>query len=203
MIRSPDGQTIVFDARPNGAADIYTVRADGGEPKRLTDNPAEDHVPCFSNDGRWIYFSSARSGQREIYRMPAEGGPQVQVTHGDAYAPLAADGKWLYYVKPSRPYRIWKAAVEGGEESVVAESDMTTPLNFAVAPSGIYFSDRIRDPHRPWLRLYQWSDGNLLDLAPFEKTPFLHMSVSPDEKWLLFTRLDLQVNDLMLVENFH
>ncbi|HKE23451.1 MAG TPA: LpqB family beta-propeller domain-containing protein, partial [Bryobacteraceae bacterium] len=139
---SPDGQTIVFDARPNGAADIYTVRADGGEPKQLTSNPAEDHVPCFSNDGRWIYFSSTRSGQREIYRMPAEGRPQVQVTHGGGYATLAADGKWLYYVKPGRPYRIWKAAVEGGEESVVVESGMTTPLNFAVAPSGIYFSDR-------------------------------------------------------------
>jgi Tol biopolymer transport system component len=200
---SPDGQTIVFDARPNGAADIYTVRADGGEPKRLTDNPAEDHVPCFSNDGRWIYCSSTRPGQREIYRMPAEGGPQVQVTHRGAYASLAADGKWLYYVKPAPPYPIWKAAVEGGQETVVAESDMTTPLNFAVATSGIYFSDRIRDPERPWLRLYQWSEGKLLDLGRFEKPPFLHMSVSPDEKWLLFTRLDLQVNDLMLVENFH
>lgn len=198
---SPDGQTIVFDARPNGAADIYTVRADGGEPKRLTDNPAEDHVPCFSNDGRWIYFSSTRSGRREVYRMPAEGGPQAQVTHSGAYAPLAADGKWLYYVQQAGPYAIWKAALEGGEESVVTESDMTTPLNFAVAPSGIYFSDR-RVPQR-WLRLYRWSDGKVLDVARFEKPPFLQMSASPDERWLLFTRLDLQVNDLMLVDNFH
>src|SRR5262249_42465379 len=49
---SPDGQPIVFDARPSGNADVYMVRADGGTPKRLTDHPAEDHLPCFSADGQ-------------------------------------------------------------------------------------------------------------------------------------------------------
>ena len=198
---SPDGQTIVFDARPNGAADIYTVRADGGEPMRLTDSPAEDHVPCFSNDGRWIYFSSTRSGQRQIYRMPAEGGPAVQITRGGAFAAVAADGKLLYYTKAAR-FAFWKSPAEGGAESPVVESTMSTPLNFAVSPSGTYFTATAPDQARSSLRLYRWSDGKVQDLAQFEMPPFLQMAVSPDEKWLLFTRLDSQVNDLMLVENF-
>jgi Tol biopolymer transport system component len=117
---SPDGDMIVFDARPNGAADVYSVRADGGIPKRLTDHPAEDHVPCYSADGRWIYFASLRSGPGQVYRMPATGGEAVQVTRKGAYAPIASpDGKWIYYEKENG---IWKVPPDGGEEVQVLEA---------------------------------------------------------------------------------
>jgi Tol biopolymer transport system component/tRNA A-37 threonylcarbamoyl transferase component Bud32 len=198
---SPDGQTIVFDARPEGASDIYSIRAGGGDPKRLTDHPAEDHVPCFSNDGRWIYFSSTRSGTRQIYRMPAEGGTPVQITRGGAFATVAVDGKWLYYAT-SNPSQLWKAPAEGGEESVVTEDRWSNPLSFAVTRSGVYFVSRTLGVASLSLKMYRFSDSKLLDLGRFEKAPFLQMAVSSDEKWLLFTRLDSQVNDLMLVENF-
>ena len=201
---SPDGQTIVFDARPNGAGDIYSVRADGGDPKQLTDNPAEDHVPCFSNDGHWIYFSSTRLGPRQIFRMPAAGGPAVQITRDGAFAAIASDGTWLYYTTSGRSgFALAKVPAEGGETSMVSEFSGATPLNFAVAPSGIYFSSRSGNPPHPSLNLYSWSDGKVQEIARFEKQPFLHLSVSPDEKWLIFTRLDSQINDLMLVDGFH
>jgi Tol biopolymer transport system component len=177
------------------------VRVGGGEPKRLTDNPAEDHVPCFSGDGRWIYFSSTRSGRRQIYRIPAEGGPAVQITRDGGYAAAATDGKWLYYVKDVN-FALWKVLAEGGQEAMVFDARLRTPLDFAAARSGIYFIERTPDPARSLLEIYRWSDGKVQELAPFEKAPSLQMGVSPDEKWLLFTRLDSQVNDLMLVENF-
>ena len=41
----PDGQFIVFDARPEGNADIHTVPSGGGPVKRLTSYAGEDHVP--------------------------------------------------------------------------------------------------------------------------------------------------------------
>jgi Tol biopolymer transport system component len=198
---SPDGQTIVFDARPDGASDIYSVRSGGGEPKRLTDHPAEDHVPCFSNDGRWIYFSSTRSGTRQIYRMPAEGGTPVQITRGGAFAAVATDGNWLYYARGG-PSQLWKTPVEGGEESRVSESVMSNALSFGVTRLGVYFVSRTLDPAGLSLKMYRFSDSKLLDIGRFEKLPFLQLAISPDEKWLLFTRLDSQVNDLMLVENF-
>jgi len=200
---SPDSQTIAFDARPEGLADIYSISLSGGAPKRLTDHPAEDHIPCFSTDGRWIYFASTRTGQRQLYRMAANGGPATQITRKGAYTCAASpDGKWIYYSRP--PAGLWKVPVDGGEETQVAEVPaLNNPFAFTVAASGIYFCG-LRDPasgSAP-LKLYRFSDDKVVELGRFDKILRLGLSVSPDEKWLGFTQLDSSVDDLILVEGF-
>ena len=200
---SPDGQTIVFDARPEGLADVYSIPAEGGTPKRLTDHPAEDHVPCYSADGRWIYFASTRSGGRQLYRMPANAGDVVQITRKGAYASMASsDGKWIYYSKPSGA--IWKVSVDGGEETPVVDAgSIYNAFTFCVTASGIYFAGAPDPASRTVpLKLYRFADGRTVELGHFDKPLSLHMSISPDEKWLLYTQLDSSVDDLVLVENF-
>jgi len=200
---SPDGQTIVFDARPEGLADIYSIRADGGTPKRLTDHPAEDHVPCYSADGRWIYFASTRSGGRQLYRMPANGGDAVQITHKGALVSMASpDGQWIYYSTAAGA--IWKVPAEGGEETAVMEArSISNAFAFWVTASGIYFAGVPGHASGTVpLKLYRFADGKTVDLGHFDKRPDLHINVSPDEKWLLYTQLDSSVDDLVLVENF-
>jgi len=63
---SADGQRLIFYARPDGQADVFEKPVAGGKVRRLTDDPADDTMPCYSRDGAWIYFSSSRSGQVEI-----------------------------------------------------------------------------------------------------------------------------------------
>ncbi len=200
---SPDGRTIVFDARPEGLADVYSIPAEGGPPKRLTDHPAEDHVPCYSADGRWIYFASTRSGERQLYRMPADAGDVVQITRKGAYASMASsDGKWIYYSKASGA--IWKVPADGGEETAVVDAgSIYNAFTFCVTGSGIYFAGA-PDPRSRTvaLKLYRFADGKTVELGHFDKPLSLHISVSPDEKWLLYTQLDSSVDDLVLVENF-
>lgn len=59
---SPDGQYIVF-ASNRGATDfkdhrcLYTMRADGSEPRRLTEAPTNDVWPSWSPDGEWIVYT--------------------------------------------------------------------------------------------------------------------------------------------------
>jgi Tol biopolymer transport system component len=77
---SPDGRTIIFDARPNGRSNIYTVPATGGTPKAISANNFEDKLPSFSHDGKWIYFGSGRNGSVQLWKMPAQGGPASQMT---------------------------------------------------------------------------------------------------------------------------
>ena len=201
---SPDSRTIVFDARPEGSADIYAIAAGGGSIRRLTDHPSEDHIPCYSPDGRWIFFASTRSGERQVYRMPANGGEAVQITRHGGYVPAASpDGKWVYYSKSGGG--IWKVAVDGGEERpVLDERSVNSNLfTFAVAASGIYFAGAYDPGSRTVpLKLYRFSDGKTLELGHFDKPLGLFFSVSPDERWLLFTQLDSAVDDLMQVENF-
>ena len=200
---SPDGRTIVFDARPQGMADVYSIAAEGGAPKRLTNHPPENHVPCYSVDGRWIYFASTRSGVRQIYRMPAQGGEAVQITRQGAYVPMPSpDGKWIYYSKEEGG--IWRVAVEGGEEVPVVEARATySGFLFGVTASGIYYAGALDPVSRTApLKMYRLADGKTVELGHFDKPLGLFFSVSPDEKWLLYSQMDSSVDDLMLVENF-
>jgi hypothetical protein len=196
------GQTIAFDARPDGQSDIYSIRADGGAPKRLTDNPAADSVACFSADGRWVFYHSSRSGEGHLYRIPAGGGEPVQMTQGNGGDPHASpDGKWIYF---GREDSLWKVAVEGGPETeVLPRRSLYSAKSFALATSGIYFAGPLdRDSRVVPLRLLRYGEGKAAEVTRFERPPWLEFSVSPDEKWLVFTRLDSAVNEVMLVENF-
>jgi Tol biopolymer transport system component len=84
---SPDGSQIVFHARPQGPGDIYAIPVNGGTPKRITDDPADDWGASWSRVGQWIYFASNRTGRFEVWRAPANGGAAVQVSKNGAIGP--------------------------------------------------------------------------------------------------------------------
>jgi len=63
---SPDSGHIVFDSNIEGQFELYTVSADGGKPRRLTNNPADDAVASWSRDGKSIYFMSNRSSEWQV-----------------------------------------------------------------------------------------------------------------------------------------
>jgi Tol biopolymer transport system component len=54
--------------------------ANGGNIRRLTDNPADDASPAWSPDGQRIAFVSYRDGNAEIYIMDTDGENQRNLT---------------------------------------------------------------------------------------------------------------------------
>jgi Tol biopolymer transport system component len=70
-------------SNPN-SADIYTVRPDGHDRRRLTGLPTQDLCAAYSPDGRWIAYCSGVTGPGqgvlEIWVMRANGKEQHQVT---------------------------------------------------------------------------------------------------------------------------
>ena len=67
---------------------IYVMSADGGDPKRLTDDP--DVFPAWSPDGQQIAFMRSTQGPADIYVMDADGTNQRRLTGGDgpAWSPV-------------------------------------------------------------------------------------------------------------------
>jgi TolB protein len=64
-----------------GNTDIYRVSAvGGGQPRRLTTDPAIDVGGSFSPDGRQIVFESDRSGSQQCYVMNADGSDQRRIS---------------------------------------------------------------------------------------------------------------------------
>ncbi len=68
---SPHGQRIAYWGLQNDSAqrDLWTIAAGGGEPVRVTSDPAIDWSPAWSPDGRYLYFSSDRSGGFSLWRV--------------------------------------------------------------------------------------------------------------------------------------
>jgi hypothetical protein len=117
------------------------------------------------------------------------------------------DGRYVYFVRNTEgKFRLWRIRPDGSGEGMV---DGMPPL---VSPGSewwpvqlsIYFygngagkpevdrldrrTSRIRRIYTPDKPPEPWEGG---------------LAVSPDGKWLLYSRIDETASDLMLVENFH
>ncbi len=77
---SPDGQWILYDSNREGNQDVYRMAATGGEPHRMTTDPADDYHPNFSPDGSEIAFYSLRGGSRDIFVRGTEGEAPQRLT---------------------------------------------------------------------------------------------------------------------------
>jgi Tol biopolymer transport system component len=200
---SPDGKHITFDSYLEGLPNIYVVSADGGKPQRLTGPPSGNVVSSWSRDGKWIYFMSGRTGKDQVWKMPASGGQPVQVTKkGGIGAFESPDGRFLYYAKEGGgPTSLWKVAVEGGEEGLVLEP-IASWSHLACGNQGIYFLPRLDMSSRTPLEFFDFATNKVKTLANVDKPGIYGLTVSPDGRFVLYTRLDQQGSDLMLVENF-
>lgn len=66
---SPTAEEIAYMANPGGNWDLYLVKSDGTNVRRLTDDPAIDGLPAWSPDGQWLAFLSNREGNWGIWLL--------------------------------------------------------------------------------------------------------------------------------------
>jgi Tol biopolymer transport system component len=113
---------------------------------------------------------------------------------------VSPDGRDLYYVKNGGADGLWKVSVDGGEEARVA--DNVFRYNFFVTREGVYYIPAASAGGVSSVRFLNFATGATAEIVKIEKPVDLGLAVSPDGRYLLFTQVDYQGQDLMLVENF-
>jgi len=201
-IWSPDGRMLLCNMRGQGGQEVFTVPAAGGKATRvLTD--AND--ASWSHDSKSIYYSSRMGG--EIWKVAADGTNPKQITQrhtggGDAHE--SADGKYVYY----RSYRsrgsIWRVPADGGEgeEAIVPEHDLMW-ASIQTTAKGIYYLEFARSGRALMVVFYDFATKKSQPVIRFKNTNWFDgYSISPDGKYVLFSKVDQNETNLTMVENF-
>jgi eukaryotic-like serine/threonine-protein kinase len=126
---SRDGRLIAYACdRAGGNLDIWVQQVAGGDPVRLTTDPANDVEPSFSPDGSQIVFRSDRDGGG-LYVVSSIGGDQRRIADGGHRPRWSPDGKqivfWVgqdtgFLMDESGP-RTYVVAASGGEPRQIAK----------------------------------------------------------------------------------
>jgi len=100
---APDGRHLAVVLTRDGSSQIYLVRPDGTDLRRISFSGAIDTEPNFSPDGQFLLFTSDRGGTPQIYRMSADGsGPADRLTfdEGNSFSPCySPDGKSFVFTR--------------------------------------------------------------------------------------------------------
>jgi Tol biopolymer transport system component len=194
---SPDGKTIVFDARTNADPDLYTVPANGGKATRITASGSSS--PVFSPDGKWIYH-----GVRQIWRIAPDGGTPSQMTRlGGSGAAPSPDGKWIYYRRGRDIRRI--AATGGSEEDVYTLADRFVWGSASASNQGVYFLEWPHGERKLQLTFFDVREKRARAVMQVERADMdrgVSFDISPDGKWIVYTKLNQAETNLVVLDGF-
>jgi Tol biopolymer transport system component len=183
---------VAFVSDRDGNVEIYTMRPDGSEVRRLTNTPATDHSPTWSPDHSHIAFVTDRDGDIEIYVMNADGSNPVNVTQNpfgiDGGPVWSPDGSTLAYVLNGEDIAVRPA--DGSGTFTVLTNDPAIDGGPVWSPDGtqIYFVST-RDTSDGSRRLYVMNrDGsNVQPVGSFSVDN--RVSLSPDGQRIVYAAL--------------
>jgi len=126
---SPDGRFVAAQRASNSNVDVWVIDLVRGGTVRLTQDPANDQLPVWSQDGKRIAFSSNRAGHNNLYvRMADTSGRDdllVDTPNNKQPQSWSSDGRFLLYyeIDPKTERRdLWSLDVNSNERRVVAHT---------------------------------------------------------------------------------
>ncbi len=172
---SRDGRFFVFlsnrDAPATAATQnqLYLMRPDGGEARKLTD--AKDGVAnfAFSRDGRWLAYAAGKEEERQIWLLPA--------ASVETAAPVA--------LKHATPVSSWQFSYDGRRILFLAPDEFD---KFNRERKEKKFDVRVRNEETPILHLWSVEPETKQERRHTSGTDYSvsDIAVSRDGKWIGF-----------------
>jgi len=205
---SPDGRYIAFDFRPRQHSEIDILDTLTGRTSTVAAfRTADDVIPSWSRDGRWVYFASNLRNGFQVWRVAVSNGvaqpkTAIQITTNGGYTAFeSVDGKEVLYTKTDQS-GIWATNLENGHEHAVWRGPGPDYWsNWAVAKHGIFFlAPRTGAP--PEIEFLDLKTGGVWPIARLSKPSFYGFTVSPDERYIVYSQWDRSERSILLARNF-
>lgn len=134
---SPDGSTIAVSI----LGKIWTLPAEGGAARQITDGASWDTRPAWSPDGRFLaYAARTRQGADILVRNMATGGVRFlhHVPGSVGHMQFHPDGSQLFFVDDRSQYEahVWRIPLAGGEAEQITHTRNWHEWSFALSPDG-------------------------------------------------------------------
>jgi len=200
---SPDSKQIAVGAKPRESNETYIVDVSKRVSKKLVTNSMDTGTPSWSRDGKWIYFRAHEAFGHRLYKCPADGGQKVLVSADpDSIGPMeSSDGQAVYFAERELNAQLMKVSLQRPNSEVMAKElpRVSNWTMWTIADGGIYFvpADRPRS-----LGHFDFTTKQIREVFKVEKNFENGLSVSPDGRWLLYSQVDEENSDIMLVDHF-
>ena len=128
------------------------------------------------------------------------------MTKNGGVVPFPARGEFLYYSEKAGEGErngnggLRRLRERDGLDELVLPS--VTFRNAAITADGIYFIPRADSQGRFAVHFYDFRTLQSSPVLPMTGRPSEGLAVSPDSRVLLYTQIDAQKSDLMLIEHF-
>jgi dipeptidyl aminopeptidase/acylaminoacyl peptidase len=135
----PDGSAFLFlsnreaPANASGEDQIYLMRTDGGEARRITE--AEDGVSDFalSDDGRWLVYRAGESDEQQLWRVAVASLHETEPVAEQITKQAAGVGQWQWSPDNRRIYFVTADTVDA-DEKARREKRFTVDIRNAETP---------------------------------------------------------------------
>jgi Tol biopolymer transport system component/DNA-binding winged helix-turn-helix (wHTH) protein len=197
-----DGRRIAFDSRASGSSAIYLLDVFEGRPHRLETSQINLALPVWSGDCRWIIASDGRT---TLYRVPASGGPAERFTAKRSYRALVTGSSVVFNVAGNNnDVELWSKPVQGGADTPLeGMAHLSYSDSWSATPQGIYYTTS-SSTRGSVVSFYDFTTRSAHVVRTLEGPPLalggLGISVSPDGRWLLYTRSERSEGDIMLMQ---
>jgi Tol biopolymer transport system component len=197
---SPDSKSISYFS----FSCLWVVSANGGIPRRVTEEGWNGSDTAWSSDGRYIYFDCYEEGTLAIWRVPADGGAPQRMTEGtgsESEPSVCRDGSRFAHSTGSPGAE--GVLVDRGTGSQTTLGRMRFVFLASLSPDG----SRIVFVSRRWDRRGELAEVLLDDGVPAgpprrltdQEGTASHPSYSPDGRWIAYYLIKDDKRDIWVI----
>jgi dipeptidyl aminopeptidase/acylaminoacyl peptidase len=151
-----------------GGNQLFYMRPDGGEARRITDGPGVGQF-AFSPDKKWLVYSAGRGEEQQLYALPAG----------------SLDSRAIQLTRHATPIQQWQFSKDGSRLFFLAADTMLTDER---RRQDARFGVRIRNAPQPRVHLWSLDVATRAEKRLTADTSYsvTRVVLSDDGKWLAF-----------------